>query len=73
MNIHRHIKTINGENFLLNISYTMDNKLIVLHNFTMHPIIDGIVGADFVKKELIEYDDYAFNQIFEILKKDGVL
>jgi hypothetical protein len=76
MNIHRHFKTIDDTVFLFNISYETEGNqgnLIILKNFTIHPIVDGVVGPDCVKKELCEYSEYALSNILQILHKDGIL
>jgi hypothetical protein len=39
----------------------------------MHAIQDEVVGPNIVKKELNAYDEYALEQIFDILKSDGVI
>jgi hypothetical protein len=73
MNVHRHFKVIDDSIFLFNISYDVEGNLIILKNFTIHPIVDGIVGPDCVKKELCEYSEYALNNILQILHRDGIL
>jgi hypothetical protein len=73
MNVHRHFKTIDETLFLINISYEHDESTIVLTNFTMHPIVDNIVGPNIVKKELKEFDTVALTNIFDILIADGIL
>jgi hypothetical protein len=39
----------------------------------MHAIQDEVVGPNIVKNELNTYDEYALGQIFDILKRDGVI
>jgi hypothetical protein len=73
MNVHRHFKVIDDSIFLFNISYEVEENLIILKNFTIHPIVDGIVGPDCVKKELCEYSEYALSNILQILYRDGIL
>jgi len=73
MNVHRHFKTIDDCLFLINISYENNESIIVLKNFTMHAIVDEVVGPNIVKKQLAEYDEHALEQIFAILKNDGVV
>lgn len=72
MNIHRHFKTIDDTLFLVNISYDVEQSLIILKNFTMHAIKDNIVGPNIVKKDLEEFDTLALSNIFDILKDDGL-
>jgi hypothetical protein len=76
MNIHRHFKTIDDTVFLFNISYETEENLgnrIILKNFTIHPIVDGVVGPNCVKKELGDYTEYALSNILQILYNDGIL
>jgi len=76
MNVHRHFKTIDDAVFLFNISYEAEENqvnLIILKNFTIHPIVDGVVGPDCVKKELGDYTEYALSNILQILHNDGIL
>jgi len=76
MIVHRHFKTIDDAVFLFNISYEAEENqvnLIILKNFTIHPIVDGVVGPDCVKKELGDYTEYALSNILQILHNDGIL
>lgn len=72
VNIHRHFKTIDNCLFLINISYENDESIVVLKNFTMHAIVDEVVGPNIVKKQLAEYDEHALCKILEILREDGI-
>lgn len=72
MNIHRHFKTIDDTLFVVNISYDVEQSLIILKNFTMHAIKDNIVGPNIVKKDLEEFDTLALSNIFDILTDDGL-
>jgi hypothetical protein len=73
VNVHRHFKTIDDCLFLINISYELHDSIVALKNFTMHAIQDEVVGPNIVKNELNTYDEYALGQIFDILKRDGVI
>jgi hypothetical protein len=73
MNIHRHFKTTDDTVFLFNISYAAEENLIILKKFTIHPIVDGVVGPDCVKKELGDYTEYALSNILQILHDDGTI
>ena len=73
MHVHRHFKIVDDTLFLFNISYEIDDNLIILQNFTIHQIIDGIVGPNCVKKELSDYNPYALNNILQILHNDGIV
>lgn len=72
MNIHRHFKTIDNTLFLINISYELEESMVVLKNFTMHPIVEDVVGDNIVKKRLEEFDTFALDNIFDIMINDGV-
>lgn len=72
MNIHRHFKTIDNTLFLINISYELEESMVVLKNFTMHPIVEDVVGTNIVKKRLEEFDTFALDNIFDIMINDGV-
>jgi hypothetical protein len=73
MNVHRHFKTIDDTLFLINISYEHDEPTVVLKDFTMHSIVDNIVGPNIVKNELKDFDSLALTNIFDILIGDGVI
>lgn len=73
VNVHRHFKTIDDCLFLINISYELHDSIVALKNFTMHAIQDEVVGPNIVKKDLNAYNEYALEQIFDILKSDGVI
>jgi len=72
MRVHRHFKIIDNTLFLINISFELEDSMIVLKNFTMHAIVEEIVGPNIVKKELEEFDTIALDNIFDILINDGV-
>jgi len=73
MHVHRHFKYIDDALFLINISYRYEESIVCLENFTMHPIHNDIVGPNFVKKELKEFDTLALDNILDILLSDGVI
>jgi len=72
MYIHRHIKSIDNVLFLINISYEYEESYVILTNFTMHPIVDEIVGANIVKNKVDDFDEFALNNIYDILITDGI-
>lgn len=72
MRIHRHLKHIDNTLFLINISFELEESMIVLKNFTMHAIVEDIVGPNIVKKGLEEFDTFALDNIFDIMINDGV-
>lgn len=73
VHVHRHFKTIDKTLFLINISYEHDESTVVLKNFTMHTIVDNVVGPNIVKNELKDFDSLALTNIFDILIVDGVI
>ena len=72
MRVHRHFKYIDGVMFLINISFELEDSIMVLKNFTMHAIVEDIVGPNIVKNQLEEFDTLALDNIFEIMINDGV-
>lgn len=58
--------------FLINISFELEDSIMVLKNFTMHAIVEDIVGPNIVKNQLEEFDTLALDNIFEIMINDGV-
>ena len=72
MRVHRHFKYIDGAMFLINISFELEDSIMVLKNFTMHAIAEDIVGANIVKNQVEEFDTLALDNIFEIMINDGV-
>jgi len=72
MRVHRHFRIIDESMFLINISFELEDSMIVLKNFTMHAIVEDIVGPNIVKEQLEKFDIIALDNIFDILIFDGV-
>jgi hypothetical protein len=72
MRVHRHLKHIDNTLFLINISFELEDSIIVLKNFTMHAIVEDIIGPNIVKEKLEQFDILALDNIFDILINDGV-
>lgn len=76
MNTHRHIKTIDGVNHLLDISweYNQADESMHLLSFGFHELDDqGLIGPNLNVNDIESLTADEVSMIYEILVQDGLI